>query len=276
MYKEYWHLKENPFENVIDFRFLYTSPSFEECRSRLYYAVSQRKTGAVLIGTCGIGKSMVREALIKDLRKEGKYRVFSIVYPTLNIGQIVSECFYQLGETVESTRDKPLLLHDFGNKLLAINEKGEHAVLIIDDAQLLDLNTLGELKLFCNMHDYNERQLLSIILVGESLLHTKLINMPSLAQRLRLMAKLEPLDQELTGKYIAHRLKVAGGSENIFLPEAVEEIHKSSQGCLREINSLCDIALMIGVNETVPRINADIIKRIVSDVGNKAGEIDIC
>lgn len=275
MYKEYWHLKENPFENVIDFRFLYVSPSFEECRARLYYAVSQRKTGAVLIGNCGMGKSMVREALIKDLKKEGKYRIFSIVYPTLNIGQIISECFFQMGENVESARDKPLLLHDFGNKLLAINEKGEHSVLIIDDAQLLDAGTLEELKLFCNMHDYNERQLLSIILIGEALLHTKLINMPSLAQRLRLIAKLEPLDQESTGKYIAHRLKVAGGAENIFLPDAVEEIYKSSHGCLREINSLCDIALLIGVNEKVPRINADVIQRIISDVGSKAGEKEI-
>ena len=275
MYREYWHLKENPFENVIDFRFLYTYPSYEECRARLYYAVNQRKTGAVLIGTSGVGKSMVREALVKEMKKDGGYRIFSIVYPTLNVGQIISECFYQMGETVDSTRDKPLLLHDFGNKLLSINEKGEHAVLIIDDAQLLDVGTLGELKLFCNMHDYNERQLISIILIGESVLHTKLINMPSLAQRLRLMAKLEPLDADLTGKYIAHRLKVAGGAENIFLPDAVEEIYKSSRGSLREINSICDIALLIGVNEKIPRISGEIIKRIISDVGTKAEEKEI-
>ncbi len=271
MYSDYWHLLESPFENILDFRFVYNYPSFNECIARLHYAVTSR-TGAALIGAYGTGKSMTRESLVKEIKKEGGYQIFSIVHPKLDIEQIIYDCFFQMGN-MEQAQNKSILLHKFGNKLVEFNEKGGHTVLIIDDAHLMDMNTLEELRLFCNLHDYNGRSLISILLIGESILQSKLLNIPSLYQRLRIIATVKPLDQDLTGKYIAHRLKVAQGEENIFLPDAVEEIYKFTGGSLREINNICDIALLIGANEKFPRINGDIITRIIGDIKANTGEV---
>jgi type II secretory pathway predicted ATPase ExeA len=265
MYRDYWHLTENPFENVFDFRYLYAHPYYEESLARLYYAVSERKGGAVLTGGYGTGKSTVRESLIKKLKQDGKFRVFSIVHAKFNLDQIIQDCFFQMGIT-DMPKEKPLLLHTFGNKLLELNEKGEHAVLVIDDAHLIDTSTLEELKLLINLHDYNERSLFTLILVGEPMLRSKLVNIPSLLQRLRIMSNLMPLDRNQTADYIAYRLKVAGGAEDTFLPEAVDEIYGYSRGVLREINNLCDIALLVCFNEKIPRVGADVIKRIINDL----------
>ena len=43
MYEEYWKLKEKPFENTPDPRFIYYSQKHEEALSRLLYAVREKK-----------------------------------------------------------------------------------------------------------------------------------------------------------------------------------------------------------------------------------------
>src|SRR4051812_44313533 len=101
MYLDYWHLKESPFENILDFRFLYTSPSQEECLARVSYAVTYKKGGAVLVGPAGSGKTTIREMLIRKI-KEGrtsKRRFCSIVHPLLGIEEIIHDCFSQFGVT---------------------------------------------------------------------------------------------------------------------------------------------------------------------------------
>ena len=40
MYEEYWGLREKPFENTADPRFLYASPQHEEALTRLGYAIN--------------------------------------------------------------------------------------------------------------------------------------------------------------------------------------------------------------------------------------------
>ena len=52
---------------------------------------------------------------------------------------------------------------------------------------------------------------------------------------------------EETGQYIAHRLKVAGAEgAGIFSPGAIDYIFRCSEGIPRNINNLCDNALLNG------------------------------
>ena len=55
MYKEYWGLRELPFENTPDPRFFYSSAEHQEALARLRYVVSERKACAVLTGVYGCG-----------------------------------------------------------------------------------------------------------------------------------------------------------------------------------------------------------------------------
>ena len=69
------------------------------------------------------------------------------------------------------------------------------------------------------------------------------------------------LDLAQTASYIAHRLKIAGSLSRIFTDDAIELIFKLSRGAPRQINNICDIALMVGYNtralEIDPKIVAD-------------------
>jgi type II secretory pathway predicted ATPase ExeA len=60
-----------------------------------------------------------------------------------------------------------------------------------------------------------------------------------------------------------------GDAEAIFEPEALEAIECLSQGLPRCINRLCDLALMIGFAEEMPRITADIIDSVHADLASR-------
>jgi general secretion pathway protein A len=57
MYLEYWGLKEFPFENVPNPKFMYYSEEFEEALIRLLYAVDRKKGTVLLTGEVGCGKT---------------------------------------------------------------------------------------------------------------------------------------------------------------------------------------------------------------------------
>lgn len=277
MYLDHWQLKENPFDSILDFRFLYMSASQEECLARLSYTVSYKKGGAVLLGPAGGGKTTIRELLIRKIKegRRGKRHFCSIVHPLLTIPEIVQDCLAQLG-VPEAPASKPQLLRLFGNTLLQLAEKGEEAILIIDDAHLMSLDSLNELKLLLNLHDYNQRLLFTTILIGESEagptpgIAAKLAQVPGLKQRLNLVVPMPQLTRDELAHYIQHRVGVAGGKKPLFTQDAVEAVFRYSKGNPRETNNLCDLALLIGYGEKAATVDGGLIKRVVHDITAKA------
>ena len=53
MYEPYWNLREKPFENTPDPRFIYYSQRHEEALSRMLYAIREHKGAAILTGEYG-------------------------------------------------------------------------------------------------------------------------------------------------------------------------------------------------------------------------------
>ena len=276
MYLDYWHLNEKPFEKVMDFRFLFAASSHEECLARLSYAVMEKRGGAVLTGAAGIGKTTMRELLFRRVRDEGegKRHVCTIIHPLLDIAGIIQECLYQFGVKDIAT-GKPELFRQFGAKMQDFGAKGEDILLAIDDAHMMSVEALQELKLLFNLQDDHQRQILTMVLVGESdhsagpALLPKLAGVPGLRQRLSIVVPMPLLTQAEIGQYIQHRLKVAGGEGAVFTPAAVEEIHAFTQGNPRETNNVCDLALLIGFSERLASVDAELVKRVVEDVSSQ-------
>jgi len=273
MYTEHWSLKEKPFENIMDLRFLYASSSQDEALARISYAINDKKGGAVLSGPAGSGKTTIRELLIRKIKegRRGKRHFCSIVHPLMHVEEIIQECLSQLGEH-DFPPSKPQILRFFGNKLLSLAEKGEETILIIDDAHMMTQETLNEIKLLLNLHDYSQRLLFTTILIGESDspgnpgIMTKLAQIPGLRQRLSIAVTMPPLNAEELAHYIQHRMMVAGCDKAMFTPDAVSAIYRHTKGNPRETNNLCDLALLIGYGERASVIDAALVNRVVVDL----------
>lgn len=264
MYETYWRLDIKPFENMPDPRFLYYSPKHEEALMRLLYAVREGKQGAVLTGEFGSGKTVLSRMLLKDLEEDPHFQTILIVNPKLTKKEFLKEALFQLGENVGSTNEGQLvrLLEARLRKSLAQQIK---TVFIVDEAQVLPERKLEELRLLLNF-PAQEQFLCALILIGQTDLKKRVQNVESLKQRLAFRYHLDPLNLEETQKYIEHRLEVAGNNRPVFTPAAYGLVFKGSRGIPRQINNICDYALLVGFSKKVKEIDLEIIEDCLKDL----------
>lgn len=265
MYESYWELKEKPFENTPDPRFLYHSQRHEEALSRMLYAVREKKGGAILTGEYGSGKTLLSRVLLEELNNE-QYQSVLIFNPRLAATELIREIIYQLGNDTNYLTPKADLLHSL-NQILYDNMKdNKKTVIVVDEAQAMpDENSFEELRLLLNFQ-LNDNFLLTLIIIGQPELKDKIKDLPQLKQRLAIRYHLVPLSEKETKEYIQHRLKVAGSKKEIFLLDAYNEIYKYSEGTPRKINNICDMALLVSCGEKMQKIDRALVKEIAEDL----------
>ena len=263
MYEAYWELSEPPFDNSPNPKFFYLSPEHEEALVRLVYTVRHRKGCGMLTGEYGCGKTTLSRALIQRLEAE-RYEIGLLTNPSWTPVDFLREALYQLG--VESRdKTKSELLHQLNDVFFRNFREGRDTVLIVDEAQLIEDDAVfEELRLLLNFQTDN-RFLVTLLLIGSPELAVKVRRMKHLDQRITLRYHLNTLDYTHTSNYIAHRLKMAGRAKQLFTEEAIKLIFDFTRGTPREINNLCDVALLIGYSKRVKEIGEKIIAEVIKD-----------
>jgi general secretion pathway protein A len=267
MYEEYWGLKEKPFENTADPRFFYCSSQHEEALMRLLYAAREAKAAVMLCGECGSGKTLLSRVLLNRLsQEEKKYLVALIVNPAISAVELIEEIVYQLdtGNSFKTGR-KSELLRNLNIILEKAAGEGRHSVIVIDEAQAIsDERIFEELRLLLNFQ-LNEKFLFTLVLLGQPELRAKIEKFPQFRQRLALSYYLTALDEAETVRYIQHRCKVAGANRLLFSQEVYGLIYSFSKGIPRQINNICDMALVIAMGEKKSLIGPEVIKGVIRD-----------
>ena len=243
MYREFFGLKEKPFNVTSDPNFLFLSRVHKEAFSHLLYGIKERKGFLEITGEIGAGKTTLCRALLNQLDRSTKSAfIFNSTLPELQLFEAVLEDY---GLIVER-KTKSAMIRQLNNFLINELSVGNNVILIIDEAQNLKLSMLEEIRMLSNLETEKEK-LFQIILVGQPELRNKL-NSPSLTQlrqRIAIRFHITPLEKDEIDKYIYHRLAVAGSTGQInFAEGAIEAIYKYSGGIPRLINMVCDKALL--------------------------------
>jgi general secretion pathway protein A len=211
MYKEYFHLQCEPFNITPDPRFLYMTAQHQEALNHLLYGIRQRKGFICLTGEVGAGKTTLCRQLLSQLR--GECHTALILNPMLTGTQLLRAVLAEFG--VQTRRQDRLgCLNELNRFLLGVSVAGRVAVLIIDEAQDMPLETLELTRLLSNL-ETDSQKLLQILLVGQPELRDRLAkpSLRQLAQRIAVRYHLGTLSRDDTAQYIRHRLWVAGGPE---------------------------------------------------------------
>ncbi len=245
MYAEFYGLKELPFALTPDPRFIYFTPSHTEAMANLHYGIESGKGLVVVTGEVGTGKTTILRWMMQRLDRT--VLVAYIFNPRLSATDFYHHAASLLD--VQKWETKSELLVSLGQALDWRHSRGLRTVLIIDEAQGLSPNVLEEIRLLSNFETDTAKQL-QIVMTGQPELRDVLNNpgLRQLKQRVALRCVIKPLPNvEETDRYITSRLLVSGAKRtNIFLADAVDYIYRCTQGIPRNINNLCDNALLAG------------------------------
>ncbi len=255
MYLEYYGLREMPFNITPDPRFLFLSPKHQEALQHLRYGIREKKGFMVLTGEVGCGKTTICRQLLEELDQQ-RYATALILNPRLNEFELVQVILSELGVNHNSGTMSELLAM-LNRRLLELIHEGKDIVLLIDESQNLEVETMEHLRLLSNL-ETDKQKLLQIILIGQPELKEKLErkDMRQLLQRVLVFYELEPLNLEETIHYIQHRITMAGGKGRPrFTMNACKKVYQESMGIPRLINNLCDKAILAAYIKNRDEVN---------------------
>lgn len=264
MYTKYYGLSKKPFSLTPDPATVFMSETHQEGLAILKYGILSKKCFLVLTADVGSGKTTLLHALVSSL--EHDVHLCMLNNPILYRDEFFSYIAKKLGLNWDG--NKAMFLIEFGNLLKQAYQRDERVLLIFDEAHVLPVDLLEEIRLLSNLEEKGQ-DVLSIFLVGQPELNERMSDdrLLPLRQRIGIRFHLSRFSLDETRQYILFRLRNAGARHlNLFTEEAVAAIHRVSQGTPRLINIICDHALLTGFAESKPTIGADLIEESVNDL----------
>jgi general secretion pathway protein A len=263
MYESFYGLREKPFTLLPDPEYLYLSPKHQRALTLLEYGMMNQAGFSVICGDTGAGKTTLIRRLLTELGDDT--RVGLITNTHQSFGELLNWVLMAFGLDGDG-KSKAQMHQIFIAFLIEQYAQNKHTVLIVDEAQNMNADTLEELRMLSNINA-DKDQVFQVILAGQPALRETL-RKPELmqfAQRIAVDYYLESLSIEETSKYIHYRLKIAGSEKEIFTADACEAVFKYSGGTPRLINLLCDTSMVYGFAEQNEQINEQLVHDVVRE-----------
>ena len=260
-----------PFENTRDGRFWFPANSHEQALTKMLGLCTDGNQGfGLLSGEPGLGKTLVRTMLHRSLDSSRFVRI-SIETCLLDFDGVLLEILSQMrGERCHGIDlpDRYSRLGMFKNLLSErVVRPGRHLVILTDEAQGLEQPVLDGLRNLSNVSS-EQRNLMSVILVGGSSLGDRVRSMPDLLQRVSVSCRLSPLDEPETRAYVNHRLRTAGSQFDLALDDSAwTDLHNASGGNPREINRVMKQA-MAHAGSTGKELDQDSLASVLAEHGS--------
>jgi type II secretory pathway predicted ATPase ExeA len=204
---------------------------------------------SVVQGEPGVGKSVIKEALV---RHDPKRLIVPVVGRTLhtynNTLRILCQAFGIEQDGGAEKCEQRLIL-----QAQRLNQQHKMLAPIIDDAHLLDIQCLRKLRLMLEEFPKNH----NLILLGQTELLRQIglsVN-EDIRGRITFSATLLKLAPDDLRQFVLERLERAGLGHNTLTEEALALIVRSSEGVLRRVRNLCLGALIEAVRDQTKTVD---------------------
>ena len=241
------------------------STRHREALAHLMYGIKSDGGFILLTGEVGTGKTTVCRCLLAQMPAD--VDVALVLNPNLTAVEMLMTMCDELTIGYPEAPSVKSLVDRLNTFLLASHEQGRKTIVIIDEAQNLDVEVLEQLRLLTNL-ETNERKLLQIMLLGQPELLTLLARqeLRQLSQRVTARFHLHALNRFEVSEYIRHRLDVAGSSASLFSASSIRLIYQLSGGIPRLVNLICDRALLGAYVESRSVVSRRIVKQAAGEV----------
>ena len=266
MLLKYYKLREQPFGDTPDTRYLYESHTHREALASLLYGVECGRGFIALVAEPGMGKTTLLFRTLEKLRGRAKtVFLFQAMFTPLDFMRML---LCDLG-VHDASNDLFELQNRLNEILVEYSTRGECLVVMIDEAQNLDDSVLEFLRMLSNF-ETPQGKLMKIILSGQPQLARKLASprLLQLKQRISIVTRLESFSAEESNRFVNHRLRVAGYKLDspLFTTAALRLIAEHSGGIPRNISNVCFNALSLGCALKKKTIDVNVVGQVIADL----------
>lgn len=273
MYENYYGLTSKPFQLTPDPSFFFGSKLHKRAMSYLQYGLSQAEGFIVITGDIGTGKTTIANSLLDNMQQD--IVAAQIVTPKLSPDELVKMVARKFNVPVKGST-KSDILNDLEAFLMDLHKQGKRALLLVDEAQNLPLETIEELRMLSNFQA-SGKPLLQSFLLGQEELQPILRapNMEQFRQRIVASCHLAPLTDVECQAYIEYRLTQAGWSGKALLSAgAYDKIFQFTYGVPRKINTLMDRILLFGFLEELETLDEAAVENVIKEVSEEMFQPD--
>jgi len=252
MIRAFYGLADNPFSS----RSLKLLPQQQEVYDTLRVHCQQGGLSLVL-GIPGTGKSVIKEAILQGSDKRQLVTSVSRTLHTYtNTVKILCEAFHIDFEGSSFKCERRLI-----EEAVSLNRVGKTLITIIDDAHLLEMDTLRKLRLL--FEDFPKNH--NLILIGQPPLLSNLAlsvnqDIKSRVTYSVITKRLNPDDMQA---FILAELDRIGLGHNTFTQAAMDLIVRSAEGVLRKTRNLCLGCMLEAVRAAEKTIDIDNVNRVL-------------
>jgi len=272
MYEAHFGLSGPPFQLNPDPSFYFNSKGHGHALAYLRYGVMQGEGFIVVTGDIGAGKTTLLRTLLDELDR-AQVVAAQIVSTQLESGDLLQAIITAFGIPSNGST-KATLISTLEAFLMTLATQGRRALLVIDEAQNLEIRAIEELRMLSNFQ-LGTQSLLQSFLVGQPELRKKLESpeMEQLRQRVTASCHLGPLSAEETRGYVEHRLRRVGWQQRPEITDdGFEQIYRWSGGVPRRINRLANRLLLAAFLEGKDTIAAELVEQTAEELRREIGE----
>lgn len=241
----------------------FQSRDFQEMTGALGHAKNGRGI-AVFTSPPGAGKTFAVRDFVRKLNPN-LYQTAYICLSTVSIAEFYKQLCSALG--IPPKGGKPGMFRAIQEQIWYLyKEKRQPLILIVDEAQYLNTAILNDLKMLMN-YDYDSLNCFTLILCGESYLNSTLRKPvhEALRQRITVHYEFRGLSDEEVPAYVRHKIRSAGGSEQIINEAAMSALNSMSQNNPRVIDNIMSDALVVAMQAGKHVIDAEVILSAVNN-----------
>ena len=267
MYKKHFGFKGPPFRLTPDTSFFYSGGEREALIDAIAYAIAHGDGIIKVVGEVGSGKTMLSRKLASQLPDNVAF-VF-LLNPSLQARDLVYAIGRDLGLELDSTCTKSDALQQVQNTLLDMHANNQRAVVFIDEAQCMPLETLEELRLLSNLETETDK-LLQLVLFGQPELdeHLSDVSVRQIKERIIHSFYLKPFTLAEVGEYLSFRLHKAGyNGSPVFTSAALKLLTRFSSGLPRKLTILADKSLLAAFAAQSRSVDASHVRLAAKDSG---------
>jgi len=268
MYRQRFGLSGHPFPKNAQGKTFFTEFDGYKKLARAFQLLVDEPGVGLLTAEPGAGKTAAIRNLCHSL-PQPQYRVIYLCDTAISQSDLYRSLAVELG--LRPAHRRATLWRDLKTRILQlVDDKNEHPVVIIDEAQNLSDAFFGDFAAFLNFA-FDSRDLFTTWLVGQPKLRARLSLQHYAALQTRLAAKVQIEAFTKRDPFLAfftHGLAAVGAKGTIIADSARDLLFRASRGLPREVGKMVRRALRLAHEKAQSFVDDPVMEAAIAEEAN--------